>query len=107
MAVSAAIGPNLSTESKFPCIFPCSQGNLGAPETSSLLTPSSSGESGNSPLPQKFPHLALMLGIANRRRVGDPQVDLKSAIALVPRQRARVARWLVQNELGTTEAYVL
>jgi hypothetical protein len=35
-------------------------------------------------LAQKFPHLALILEITNRRRVGDPQVDLKPAIALVP-----------------------
>jgi hypothetical protein len=39
---------------------------------------------GRTPFRQKFPHLAFIFGIANRRRVGDPQVDLKSAIALVP-----------------------
>src|SRR5690348_15147639 len=39
---------------------------------------------GRAPFPQKFPNLALMLRIANRRRVGNPEVDLKPTIALVP-----------------------
>ena len=34
---------------------------------------------------QEFPHRALMVGIADRRRAGDPQVDLNLAIALVPK----------------------
>jgi hypothetical protein len=44
---------------------------------------------GRAPLSQEFTHLALMLGIANRTRVGDPQVDLKPT-TLGPSPRSRL-----------------